>query len=314
MSIITLYMLIYNQKQFKLENYFISNKAVRLQIDNMDINKIYNTKVNDFMIYNKYDGNDNYFSLLGIFLKGNNDKPQIIKGRFFEETDFFSGNKFVVIGKDVDISKHTIIKDNEKYFVYNNKYYKVIGVMGYDFNCILNGTVFFNIDSIPLSKEFYIDSNNLNNIDLFLESVSTEMNIKIVDFKSSTINTLIDLDNQPKILFLLLILFIQFNLIIAIMYFIKHIEEGIYIKKIIGFDFFFIFKENIIKLMYLLLVSYTFSICSFYILYFINLYRYDIDINIKYLVSIFCIIGLEVFTIFFLILIIIYNKKYKIWR
>lgn len=212
-------------------------------------------------------------------------------------------------------SKHIVVKGNEKFFVLNNQHYKVIGVMGYNFDCVLNGTVFLNANSTILSNEFYVDANTSKNIHLFLKDFREKHHIKVVKFNGSIINKIIDISVQQKILIPLLALFIQLILIMAIVYYLHNIKEEIYVKRIIGVDIISLLTENTKRLCIIFLASSILSlICSFALNYMI-LFKYGIQISVKNLMFIFSAIIVESFIIFYASLIIIYYKnKYKVWR
>lgn len=88
LSSITVVIFTYNQRQFKLSNYFISDKSINFQVDNIDLKEMYEVDAFDFMIFNKYNETEEMFSIFGIFFKGDNELPKLIEGRFFKETDF----------------------------------------------------------------------------------------------------------------------------------------------------------------------------------------------------------------------------------
>lgn len=87
----------------------------------------------------------------GFFYKKNTYVPPLISGRFFQENDFYSGKKRVVVGQKVD---QDIIDGIQQ------EGYEMIGVMGASYESQIDHIVLYNIDAIeqgnPLRSTVYV--------------------------------------------------------------------------------------------------------------------------------------------------------------
>ncbi len=98
-----------------------------------------------------------YFNISNVKLTtvfhGNSFTPDIIKGRYFTEEDFFCGKKLCVIGKNFSTQTSSdggdlIIENGREYYVYEGVKYEVIGTIGFDLqSAIINRSVIFNGDA-----------------------------------------------------------------------------------------------------------------------------------------------------------------------
>lgn len=144
-------------------NDFLSFDAVNFRIKTSGDEKFKNhiTNINDnYVLLTAEDDN----KARRIYLKGKLKKiPPIIKGRFFNESDFDKGYKLIVIGKKLqkDIEK----KNGDDYYYYNNDYYKVIGIMGdskeesyYDSRIYINFDYFMKKNTNAIADDLTIDA------------------------------------------------------------------------------------------------------------------------------------------------------------
>lgn len=89
--------------------------------------------IDDYIIF---DDSFNNEQLRGVLVKGSVNSPKILEERFFNETDFFSNKKIVVIGENM--IEHTYEKSGKKYISLFNDIYEVIGICGYGINSIID--------------------------------------------------------------------------------------------------------------------------------------------------------------------------------
>lgn len=159
----TIYLIQKNIAINSFNNDFLNFDAINFRINvNGDENlKNHLTNINDdYLLLTKEDAN----MARAIYLKGKLKRiPPIVKGRFFNENDFCKGNKFIVIGKELqgNIEK----KNGENYYYLNNDYYKVIGVIGdskeesyYDYRIYYNLDYYMKKDSTIMTDDMTIDA------------------------------------------------------------------------------------------------------------------------------------------------------------
>lgn len=145
-------------------NDFLTFDAVSFRIKTSGDEKLKNhlTNINDnYVLLTAEDEN----KARRIYLKGKLKKvPPIIKGRFFNESDFDKGNKLIVIGKE--LQKNVEKKNGDDYYYYyNNDYYKVIGVMGdskeesyYDTRIYINFDYYIKKNTKAIADDLTIDA------------------------------------------------------------------------------------------------------------------------------------------------------------
>ena len=183
------------------------------------------TKVEN--IFNSLDGN--YLvaihdgELRGVLFRGDVTCPPVIEGRFFEEYECLSRDNLAVVGSD--FLDDVYFKNNERFIQYNDKEYKVIGIVGIATSSTLDSMIFVNIGSLSpekqLNKRYYIDGNNSmetiysemneNSLDLFgLELDRLDMPITLIDSASGGMY----LKSYIKIIMVLFFIFLFFSTII----------------------------------------------------------------------------------------------------
>lgn len=109
---------------------------------NKTIDLIKNNDFNDCtLIYDDYEKN-----IRQIYIKGKNDPPPMISGRYFRTNDFNKGKAFAVIGQNH--SNEIINKDGKQWISVEGKLFEVIGVMGYYIDTLLDDRIIVNADAL----------------------------------------------------------------------------------------------------------------------------------------------------------------------
>lgn len=161
------------------EEYYTGKKCIQFSINKFQessYKEILSSlmKNNSYNLFNTRMFGDS-FRAQGIYLTENlKVTPSLIEGRFFTKNDFTSSNNenLAVIGKGL-LDKIETLND-EKYILFNNKKYKVIGVVGdkksqkmLDYTLIFNLKDLFNDAQFPKINDYWYLSSNDNNANLY---------------------------------------------------------------------------------------------------------------------------------------------------
>ena len=217
-----------------LSNRFYSDNALQfwVQRSNYDVDILYSMLPNNTILYNNLslDGKD----IRGVLFRGNVNKPQISEGRFFKEEDFQNNMRLAVVGCDVELN---IRNDGQKYILYNNEEYDVIGIIQYNMPTKLDRTVLITStdENLESSTEFIIDGPEIKGIYDFLANESVFGEIIAKECDNFNILRLIDRNNNAKFLALFFIIALLINCILILMFWVKSKENEIIIKKQNGF-------------------------------------------------------------------------------
>ena len=99
-----------------------------------------------------------------VFFRGDIEPPPLLKGRFFQEDDFFRGKKLVVIGN----AYNPIVTERKghDYIIINQEEYEVIGYLGGNEISKLDYMLMVNADAIDpgYGGVYAIDGNSKQNI------------------------------------------------------------------------------------------------------------------------------------------------------
>lgn len=304
----------YNIRQLKLSNYFISNKA--LEVKNLDFNDVNKKDISDLIIYNLIsDVKENDYFMMGIYQKGNPEIPNIIKGRFFEKNDYFKNKKVAVIGKDVEKSDQCIKSKNKEFIMYHNESYKVIGIIGYNFDCVLNGVVLINMDMADFKEgtTYFIDTKNSNTKKKLISNLQENQLKNKNMIRTIMGDDIVYKNRQIKIQTVIIYIFAHLLLMTAAVFNIRYLREEISIKKILGFDFKYLFIKELKKVFHRIAFSFILTILSFMPIFHYLFYKYGIKNYQKMLVY-------DIYLVMNYILLVsvgviyLYYKKYETMR
>lgn len=285
----------------KIENHYISDKAVRFQVSEINLEKMCNIDNNmDYILYNRQMNEESIYTVLGLFYNGKNEFPYVGDGRFFSKDDFFHNKQYAVIGKNI---KYTI-DNNKKYFNYCNKQFMVLGIIDNEYYSALDNTVYINMDALECSSEFYVDSQNKGNINKYLTEIRSSTNVitlnSIRSFSSLTINT------TSKKLFILATLFSQFLLLLITYYYYYKVSFEINVKKLIGFSFHRILINDFKRLFLIILSCVFISYCLYRIIFIYWLQNYHLNLA----KHIFLMLFFSIFEIYIVLISMYINNYY----
>lgn len=258
-TVVSFYIVSFRQDIIK-SNECLSSKFIMVNFQNasrLDKETFMNTieSENGIILYKNfaYFDKDNSNSIVrgnGIYFNENyfNSVP-IYEGRFFGVEDAKSNTPMIVLGKNL-LSK-TITKNNERYFLYDEIYYRVIGTLGYrnqssmydelfiinlkayvhnsDFNKSLIG--YWKIDNIGGNPQ-----KSLDNIYNKLKAMDKGIQVSIVN-ESVDYNPLKDTLNKSKniiIITIILIAVLFINIINITQFWVKGKQKEIGIRKAFG--------------------------------------------------------------------------------
>lgn len=222
------------------------------------------------------------FSGEAIYFKGNvKNKPQILKGRYFNEDDFNNDKKVAVIGKG--LLDQVFKEDGKEYYYVANDNYEVIGVLGdekkesgNDYSVYINLDALLNKDSFYMKGSYSIDA-ALNSREMFNKVKDKYQDTSIIIAEddaqnTSTIGTILKENVKSKIGFILEVVgtFILSTVCVT-EYWIKNRRKEIGIKRALGATKMRIFSSIVGELS---IIS-TFSFCAGYILYILISYLKD---------------------------------------
>lgn len=129
-----------------------------------------------------------------IYFKGNvKNKPEILKGRYFNEDDFNQDKKVAVIGKG--LLENVIEENGKEYYYIANDNYEVIGVLGNekkesgnDYSVYINLDALLNKDSFYMKGSYSIDA-ALNSREMFNKVKDKYQDTNIIITEDDTQNT-----------------------------------------------------------------------------------------------------------------------------
>ena len=101
-----------------------------------------------------HDGDTRY-----VLISGEPTLPPVVSGRFFTPAECLSSEKLAVIGSNYMDDTYEL--GEERYILYNNEEYRVIGVAGLSYPTTLDSLRFFNLGSAPFTElngiRFFVD-------------------------------------------------------------------------------------------------------------------------------------------------------------
>lgn len=126
---------------------FYSKKARKFNVtecENVDFwESLMEELPDDLILYHQIM--DDTVDIRAVYVKGNVELPQMLWGRFFQETDQFKSKPTAVVGRDLE---GQLIRELGKlYFVYEGQRYEVLGVMGYPWESRVDHMVYIDYAS-----------------------------------------------------------------------------------------------------------------------------------------------------------------------
>ena len=184
-----------------------------------------------------------------VYYKGDVEIPEITKGRWFTEEEMNNDCDYVVAGKNV-IEDFAEEKDGELFFTYNNKDYKIIGIMGREgHDTTVDNWVFFTLPTILKLNDsaegtYIVDGSDSNEILKALgmfEKQFTETGL----FRADPI-PLADIGIDDDVLYQFMIMILLTALIFSA-YYIDENMRIFDIKKLVGYSKLMILLDNLIE-------------------------------------------------------------------
>jgi hypothetical protein len=185
----------------------------------------------------------------------------LIRGTFFQRSDFFKNDFKAVLGKNVLNSGYCFEDRNgKKTFKFNNKHYEVIGTIYSNISNMLDNTAFINLDSFNTRlRKFVIDSSNSQSIVTTINSIKKEYNVDIVrENNSNFVERYVFNDDDKSILNILVAFFISILIIVLSVFTLRYYSEEIKVKRIIGICFKSILLNLLENIIFLTVVNTAF--------------------------------------------------------
>lgn len=173
--------IIRNEKEF---NDLLKYKCVEMNVkSNKFIKELIKIKEHFTLLENDYEG------VYGVYINQETSyELPLIWGRFIDKNDCKNNERLIVLGKNYQ--NRIIEKDNMKFYLINNEYYQVVGVMGDNYrNTIYDNLLFYSIDinkNIINEKNYYSDNILNNNVKGLLKKY--KIKYKINSQNNSSIN------------------------------------------------------------------------------------------------------------------------------
>lgn len=215
----------------KISNSMITSNSVYFQTQGecIELDKIYEFLPEQGILYNYLSWDKNQ---KGILLKNNIPNVPILNGRFFNKNDI--KEKVAVVGKNIMSGL-----DDKKIINVNGENYKVIGVMGVDYDTRLDDEVWLilNEENINAEGTFILDGLNEKAILSYLGLSNIWSEVLILDRENIGILEAIDRENDYWI-FPMMIIWVgwSYSLILLYQWLNIHMNE-INLRKELGYTF-----------------------------------------------------------------------------
>ncbi|UDM81173.1 ABC transporter permease [Vagococcus fluvialis] len=282
----------------KISNSFYSENAVTFQgeIKKKKIVKDFIPKKSILYATIKSDK-----SIRAVYNNSYAGNPNIIIGRFFEDSDYNSNNRVAVVGKNIADINDTISINSNKF--------KVVGIMGYDTPSKLDDYTWinFNIDNVENEQilNYVIDGPNFTDNLSFTE---TEMwnDTAILPQMQENILYLTNTQNSTTFYSLAIITILLIITYILVIFIVQFKQNEIYVKKIHGYKNIWIIKDILIEFIFLIILSFIFS--TFFLALFNN--NNQFVTHLIYSIIVTCIVSI-LLTFLIYSEVTFYEKKYK---
>lgn len=263
------------------------------------LNIIQNQKKNEMFNFKSIDNNKNYIiykdylslesDIRGVYVNGEIEEPPIIKGRFFLSKDFYDGKKVAVVGKSVH--NNIVSKNGVKYFIYQDTYFKIIGIMGTSFDSKIDKAVFLNLDAIyamnqNISGSYVIDGVESTR-DIFNQlqkSIFESYKVVKIDHENNGADRFFDNKRfKSELIACLSLVFISTSMVVS-NYWMDRKKTLIMLQHLIGHKNFYILSNLFLKYLFITTISYSMGILfiflintSFYLDHIQMFYKYSLQ-------------------------------------
>ena len=193
----------------------------------------------------------NYDPLLGpsiraVYYKGNVELPEITKGRYFTEEEIGTSCDLAVVGKNV-IEDFAEEKDGELFFKYQDKDYRIIGIMGREgHDTQIDNWVFFTLPTIlelnGSAGTYIVDGPDSNEV-LKAISLFEQQFAEKADFYVDP-SPLADIGIDDNVMFQFMAMILLTSLVFGAYYINENMR--IYdVKKLVGYSKIMILTDNL---------------------------------------------------------------------
>lgn len=210
--------------------------------------------------------------------------PPIMEGRFFNPKDFDDGQPTAVVGKG--LSSLFVKKNNNKYILFNNVYYRVIGIMGYrNKQSTYDNRFILNLDEVIVNDKNFeseietarwqidtIKANTKDSLNNIYNELNKNGNKKIqiqIDNSSKKYNPLSDALSAYKtiiIIFIIIGLVVFFSIVNVSLFWVYDMKKEVGVRKALGATNFSIITRIIFKYELIALASFLSALICYSIL------------------------------------------------
>lgn len=121
----------------------------------------------------------------------------ITEGRFFQPDDFFSGDNYAVVGKDV--SSEIYSASGSSWVDINGLPFEVIGILDTGTHSPMDQCIYYNLDALSNVALVYLDGNNEDQIQRSLSALEEYSPLQTIDAPKSGVSRLLDLSSTEKV-------------------------------------------------------------------------------------------------------------------
>lgn len=150
------------------------------------------------------------YDIRAIYLKGNNYIPPIQSGRYFASTDFYSGKRVAVLGKQVG-TEDVVEQNGKEYYRYDGMEFEIIGRMGAPYSSKLDKTVLLNLDAFhhlkAVQSNLYVMNSDQKPIaeDRSLRINGNPVPIHVIDRGDHGAQRYVSTDSYQRVIFIALV-------------------------------------------------------------------------------------------------------------
>ena len=263
-TIVSIFFLSYISESYKLhvlsQGFYSGNtKYFKCNISEEAYDSLF-TQLNNAIFYAELDIN---YDIRGILFSGKVEQPDMISGRFLEESDFRQGRKTAVIGQNY--KQDLIMKNGRQYVIFGDELFEVVGVMGYSQRSKIDDACFLSLSYEMLENNeqiiFALDSKNQNTVDQTMQLMQAANNqIKRIDRESKDIGRFFKDENISMFLYITFVLFFMTTNIFISLYWIDKRRKEIAIVRLVGFNNQIVFKRIIGRFYAIATISFLFGI------------------------------------------------------
>lgn len=274
--------------QIIISNNLISRNAIELTLEKNEnisyakLSKV-GAKCKKILIFNVLGETDEE-TIIAYFGNSKIDEKYLLKGRFFEKSDFLENKQIAIVGKNILSGQKINFQNDTHYYIYNNEEYKIVGIVGYTHKSNLDNLVLLNLDSVigKLGNIYYLDGDNRTlpyNYSIFKDIFNVDKVLEREFDSVSRIGSFTYEEQQVTIFsYTIVILFVE----ILSLLILKQSKKEILIEKLLGFSL----KYIILKISLYLIKAFIICWCIF-TLGIILLHVLSLQIYLEILVSFF---------------------------